>query len=503
MKVRLERYYPRIDHLWPLIILAGLGFYTSLVPLPPNDFWWHLKIGELISTTRSIPTTNMFAWTLPADFTFTYGAWLGELLFYLLYRVGRIPLILFVRTLLAIAAFGLVGYEARRRSGSWRLAAPAVAIAGLMSLNNLIVRPQIWSWLPFMIFYILLSRYAAGQLSRKWLLLCPLLMVFWVNVHGAFVLGPVLLGAFFVGEGIRAALRGSGALPWRDVGWLGIITVASVLMTAVNPQFVGIYGYVLDLMTDRPSQGLIVEWQSPTPGGIANTVFFVSILLLLLILAYSRYRPTPTESLLLVGFLWLAWSGQRYVVWFGMVAMPILSQALREMLPSRYLSAPAVRNKLNLVLAVLIWVPVLMVQPWFVEQSPLPQTYWELVLQGVEPGPLLAVETPVGAAEYLRAHPGGHLFNEMGYGSYLIWAIPDQGVFIDPRVELYPYEQWLDYVRIGRGIRYNELLAEYGVDRVLLNIDRQEELSHALAGDVAWNKEYEDQYAQIWIKNSD
>ena len=36
------------DQLWPLIVLAGFLFFVSLVPLPPNDFWWHLKIGEII-----------------------------------------------------------------------------------------------------------------------------------------------------------------------------------------------------------------------------------------------------------------------------------------------------------------------------------------------------------------------------------------------------------------------------------------------------------------------
>jgi len=68
------------DQLWPLIVLAGFIFFVSLVPLPPNDFWWHLKIGEFIFNKGSIPTSNLFAWTLSLDAPFTYGAWLGELL---------------------------------------------------------------------------------------------------------------------------------------------------------------------------------------------------------------------------------------------------------------------------------------------------------------------------------------------------------------------------------------------------------------------------------------
>jgi hypothetical protein len=67
-------------------------------------------------------------------------------------------------------------------------------------------------------------------------------------------------------------------------------------------------------------------------------------------------------------------------------------------------------------------------------------------------------------------------------------------------VELYPYEHWLDYIRITRGSRYTELLAKYGVDRILLDRQKQADLAESLSTDAAWQKEYQDQYAQIWVK---
>jgi hypothetical protein len=252
-------------------------------------------------------------------------------------------------------------------------------------------------------------------------------------------------------------------------------------------------------MTDKPSQGLIEEWQSPTPSGIANTAFFILILIVLLVLVYSHYRPTPTEMLLIAGFLWLAWSGQRYVVWFGIVAMPILAKAIAS-LPVKKPSFQPQHNWLNGLIAVLLCIPLLAVQPWFVEQLPLPAVYRTMIWRDIPDGPLVDVETPVKAADYLRTHPGGNLFNEMGYGSYLIWALPGQQVFIDPRVELYPFEQWQDYIRISRGTRYNELLAKYGADRILLNAALQKELVTALQDDPLWRLEYEDERAQVWTR---
>jgi hypothetical protein len=489
-----------IDQLWLLVILAGFGVFVSLTPLVPNDFWWHLKIGQLTYQNGAIPGTNLFSWSLPLDWPFTYGAWLGEYLFYLLYHLGKLELVIFTRTAMALVAFWLVGYEAKRRSGSWRIAALVTTPACIITINNLVVRPQNWSWLPFMAFFILLSRFADRQLRGRWLLGLPLIMMFLVNAHGAFILGPVLVGVFFAGETIRTWAKLPGALPIRSVGFIGATGLLTALATVVNPRFTKIFGYVLDLMTDRPSQGLIEEWQSPTPSGIANTAFFILILIVMLVLIFSHNHPTPTETLLIVGFLWLAWSGQRYVVWFGMVTMPILAGAIAS-LPVKKPSFEPQRNWLNAVLTGLLFVPVLAVQPWFVESLPLPAAYRTMVWHGISDGPLVDVETPVKAVEYLRANPGGKLFNEMGYGSYLIWALPEQKVFIDPRVELYPFEQWQDYIRISRGARYNELLAKYGADRILLNSEIQKELEIQLHNDPLWMLEYEDDRAQIWTRS--
>ena len=147
----------------------------------------------------------------------------------------------------------------------------------------------------------------------------------------------------------------------------------------------------------------------------------------------------------------------------------------------------------------MIFVPShLLYNPGLLNVYHLPDTYWQQVLRGSTAGPLLGIETPVAAADYLKSHPGGHLFNEMGYGSYLIWAITEQGDFIDPRVELFPYDQWMDYIHVNNGTNYNEILTKYGADRILLDKKLQPSLASALPKDPQWKLEYDDQYAQIW-----
>jgi hypothetical protein len=501
LPIRLKHGGISLDILWALIILAGFLFFASLVPLPPNDFWWHLKTGEYIFINHTIPTTNIYAWTLPVNQPFYYAAWLAELLFYFFYRLGGLALIISMRTILIGVTMWLVAAEAHHRSGSWRISALVIAMLSLMITNNLIVRTQIWAWLPFITTYIVLKRYTDGTLSWRWLLFCPACMILWVNVHGSFILGLILPGAFFLGEAVSNLFKQLKALNWHQIGWIGCTGLLSGLAVLINPRFTGIVSYTINLLTNPPSQQLIEEWQSPTPKGLSNIFFFISILIFIIALAYSKYRPNITEIILFVGFLWLAWSGQRYVIWYGVISMPILARLIKDF----PIKAPAFipqKNWLNLALAILVFIPAIAVQPWFVERLPLPNTYWQQVLRGSKAGRLIGIDTPVAAADYLKSNPGGHLFNEMGYGSYLIWAVPKQGVFIDPRVELFPYDQWMDYIRVNNATNYNEILTKYGVDRILLDKKLQPNLAASLPKDQQWKLDYDDQYAQIWSKIS-
>lgn len=499
-----RRWGIRLDVLWLIVIMAGAIVLTSLVPLPPNDFWWHLKVGQIINETDHIPATNMFGWTMPLDQEFVYGAWLGECAFFVLYRLGGLNAVIFARTLLWTAAMALIGLDVQRRSGSWRLSAIAVLLLFLMSVNNLIVRPQNWSWVPFALYALLLRSYTRGRIGWRLLLLCPVIMVAWVNLHGAFVLGILLLGTYVVGEIAGRLLKHKDACTWQQIRCLGVTLILTMLSALANPQGIGSFSYVAKLMTDAPSQGLIVEWQSPSPEGVANIVFYGSVLLLLLVVWLSRRIPHPTDVLLVLGFLWMAWSGMRYVVWYGMVAVPIIAEEVAHLVPDRRWLVSPVRNYLNIAITVFLLIPVLIVQPWFVDRAIplLPDKYRALILPDNPVHPLLSADTPVGAGGYLASHPGGRLYNDMGYGSYLIWAVPDQLVFADPRVELYPYEFWLDYMRICQGVRHSELLEAYGVDRILLDLGRQKELAKVLSDDSMWRVEYEDSHMQVWTHTS-
>lgn len=485
---------PSLAHLYGLTPLAVVAALIALAPTDPHDFWWHLRIGQIV-TESGVPRTNMFAWTIPADQPFVYAAWFGDWLFYQTYRLAGLQGPVLVRNILGALSFALVLLDARRRSGSWRLAGLAVFLAGAMTINNLTTRPQNWAWALFMAYVVILGAYAAQQVGWRALLALPPLMVLWVNAHGSFVLGLALLALYCIGEGLRTLLRQPDAPDLQRLGALGATAVATLAAIVINPAGIQISAYVGSLLTNPPVQGLVNEWQPPTTRTLAGQVFFLATLALIAALALGRRRLNLTDTLLLCAFLWLAWSGARHVVWFGMLAMPMLAQCLAR--PTAR-PVPQRSDPFAGVVALALVAGVVALQPPFKPLLALPAPYRDLFAD-VPGAPLLySADTPVGAAAYLRDHPGGRLFNDMAYGSYLIWALPEPRVFVDTRVELYPLALWEDYLALSEARNYTMLIERYDIDRALLSRFRQAPLVAALASDPDWVVEYEDRFSIVY-----
>jgi hypothetical protein len=495
-----------VAHLWALLALAVVGAFIALVPTAPHDFWWHLKAGQL-TASHGIPAGNMFAWTLPADAPFIYQSWLAEWLFYALYRLGGLPLAIFARNALGLAAFALVAYNARLRSGSWRVAAGCVLLAGAMTLNNLTARPQNWSWPLAALLALLLSRYAAGGLRSAWLWAIPPLLALWANVHGAFVIGLLLLGSYAVGETLRALLRSPGALRGAELRKLYLVAVVSCAAVLLNPQGAGIFGYVGALLGNATVQELISEWQPPTPRSLAGGAFFLGVLAMLAAFAFARRRPSISDVLLVCGLCWMGFTSARHVVWFALVALPVAVGCLASARAAdggpqmadggsaTHSDASSGRRSAVVagwLMALVLALPVLLVQPWIKPALPLPASYQSLFAPVPGGLQLFSSDTPVAAAAHLREQAcAGRLFNEQGAGSYLIWANEGQQIFIDPRIELFPDALWQEYVAISQGRDLEALLvAKYDVRCVLLDRPLQPRLAAALAADPQWERSF-------------
>jgi len=457
-------------------------------PLPPNDLWWHARIGGEILDTGHIPRHDVYSLTERGQ-PFFYQSWLAEVVMAGLLRLGGLRLLVFTRALIMLALFGtvlLLCWWASEGNGKATVMATLGAI--LLGLGNQTVRPQLFAYPIFIAVYALLWLYLRGGAKRSvWLI--PLLVMIWVNVHGSFALGLGLIWLVFIGGLLSLALPklagrlpawGTNAREWLTT--LGLIALLSTALILFNPRGLDILGYVADLMTDVPSQTLGAEWQPLNPRAGLGQSFYLMLLLGVAIFALARPPVPLTDLLLFLAFAWLGACGLRYAVWFGVVGAPVVAGALprfpwddlarwRERFARRALGQRLVYGdgsgypgfrRLALAAVILCLLAVTALYLFYPDAD-----LW------------LTDRTGTAAVEFMdRNGMRGRLFNELGRGSYVIWSLgPAQPVFIDPRFELYSLEHFQDYLTLSNAKQGAEsLLDGYDFDLLLLDRDFQANL---------------------------
>ncbi len=503
-----------------------------MTPIPPHDFWWHMATGREIVQSHAIPTTDSFSYTRAGE-PFYNQSWLAQVLMYSLHRLGGVPLIVLVQALVIGLAYGLLLWLCVRRSRALRLSVSVLLLMIMpLSFDNWNVRPQSYAFPLFAAFVVILTVWREGARGeqgdrevredrgeqdrepapkdshpRSWLWLLPLLMVGWVNLHGSFVLGGALIAMTFVGEGVRRF--GEDYLfansqpkpsdhqrpPLRSLFLWGAITAGAMV---VNPRGIGVLGYVRDLLSTSAVTDLVTEWAPPTIRETSGAFFFLFLIFCGLVLAYTRRFPRLVDMLIVVALLWLALGASRNIVWFGMAVMPLLVVQLTAWFSPFSGSQPDPRFEgtvlVNRVLAGVLVVLLLLTLPWVKPHLGLPSDLGSLISPG----------TPVEAVEVLRndPQPPRHLFHAMSYGSYLIWAAPRQPVFADPRIELYPLEQWHDYRNLNAGNHVPHLLDKYQIDGLLLDHEEQAGLLRLVRQDPSWEMRYEDEGTSYLVRRS-
>jgi hypothetical protein len=499
-----------LEHVWLSVALAMVALRILLTPIPPNDFWWHLATGRAIVSQGAIPTVDSFSFTRAGEPFYNQG-WLAQLLMYGLFQFGGIPLIYLFQTIVIGLAYGLLLRLCLRRSGQLQLSVGVLLATVLLSFDNWLVRPQSYAFPLFVGFLTILTEYRLYGRNRLWLL--PLLMVLWVNIHGSFVLGGVLIAITLAGEWLKrriASWREAASWASRPIGApedvlnrpeperlppllpLLLWGAATALALLLNPRGPAVLSYVRNLLGTSAVTSLVMEWAPPTIRDPSGVIFFLFLFLCIAVLTYARRRPDLTDMLLGGAFLWNALGAGRNVVWFGFVAAPLLAvQAATLLSPPKRARAAAGSPTLNGLLIGMLGIMLVLALPWF-KPALLPPSV----------GALLSEDTPIDAVAYLRGQPDRprRLFHTEAYGSYLIWQAPEQPVFIDTRIELYPYEQWRDYINLGQGNNVAALLEKYAIDGLLLDTLRQKPLIDAVRRDGGWVERYRDEHTVYFTR---
>jgi hypothetical protein len=478
--------------LMSLVLLLGLLAMASRPILDP-DFWWHLRTGQLIWDTGTIPRVDAFSYTVSGQPWITHE-WLTEVLIYALYAVSGQGGLILAFALIITAAFSLLYLQCEGRP---YLASFVVVWAAICSAVTWGVRPQMLSLLFSAAFLYILYLYRAGSRSIIWLL--PPLMALWVNLHGSFFLGLVYPSVFMLGAAIDTIWRPrrEGTMSWRDVKRLALVTLITAFATILNPNGLQLLIYPFGTLGSPAMQMYIMEWFSPDFHLTEFQPFAFYLLALILSMGLSSRVPRATEFLLLIGFGYAALLSARHIPFFVLVTAPTLTkQFLRIWDQGGWADRFAPRRpRRGRAYIALNWLLLAVVALGVAVKT-------AHTIGGNDQAQREAF--PVSAAQFIvDSELSGNMYNLYQWGGYLIWRLyPEHKVFIDGRADVYGdafIEEYLKVYQLREGWR--EPLQRYDVRFVL--IDRASALSTVLHDSPDWSRPYTDEKAAVFVRQDE
>lgn len=464
--------------LWLSIVFLLLFGLALLLDVKPNDFWWYMRVARDALANGAIPQVDTLSFT-HAGQPIVYHSWLSAMIFYLTYQAGGLPGIVILRVLSIAATLVIMWYLMYRTGLDPILTAGLLFLAGLATSNNwATIRPQMFIIPLFLLTLGILIRWEEKENRVLWFL--PIISLFWVNLHGSFILLPLLaLPALLFGKGDRKPL-------------FFALTFA-IIVFMFNPRGLGVWDYVWNTLTLSSNQGVSIEWSPPVNEGWQLNMFFAWLLLFTPLIAFSRGRLSRLDWVWFLGFGWMALSGIRYVIWFALFLAIWTARliATLEIEPSKYVRFGHI--KLNFVLASTFILLPAFLMPGFRD------VWWK------EAPPVLPDTTPTAAVEWLSEHPElqGELWSDLDFASYLTFVLPERPLWIDLRFEMiYSLNDWDEYRTVAAGDHgWDEILIRDNVNLIIVSYDNPS-LLVVLQDSEDWCRGYKDDVAVIFSRRT-
>jgi hypothetical protein len=463
-------------------LLAALAVMTVRSRFDDPDMWWHLRMGQIVWTTHTIPATDIFSFTT-GHHAWVPHEWLAQILIYGAYRFGGYSgLMLWLcvtSALLLIAGYVLCSLY----SGNAKVAIVGAMAIWFFATAGFAIRPQMIGYL-FLVIELVVIHLGRSR-GARWFFCLPFLFVLWVNCHGSFFLGIVVADVFLACSffDFRSGLLLSVRWSPRAQRALAISLALSVGALFINPIGWRTVAYPLNTMLHQPI-GLAnaEEWMPLQMNSARGAGLLVVLACILLLIMIRRSELFLDELILLAMGTWLAVGHRRMVFVFGILAAPVLSRLLSNMWDGydRERDHP-VPNAILIALAA----------AFMIMAFPNARNLTSQVEAG----------SPVKAVEFMKAHRlAGNMLNDYTYGGYLIWAAPEHPVFIDGRADVY---EWTGVMQdFGRWAMVqtdpNILLDKYRIQFCLLSADSP--MTHVLPVLPNWKRIYADANSVIFVR---
>ncbi len=486
---------PSIADILFLSVFLYLAFSIGQGLLNDADAGWHIRVGEYVLNTRSVPRYDIFSFITP-PIPWTAHEWLAEVVMAMIHQnFGLTGIALFFSFMISMVYY-LLFKMLRTCDGNILIAVLVAVLVIVASPMHWLARPHVFTQLFLIIWYIVLDGYQSGK-PRRYLLVLPMTMLLWVNMHGGFIIGFFLLGIYLIGNILEAffAQKENRLASRVKVRELGVVVFLCLFACLANPRGYHLLLFPFNVVGNKYLMDHVVEFISPN----FHEPLMVKYLLFMLIglLALSRKRLSAIELLLIIVFLNMALFSIRHVPLFALVMAPIIvRQATAVFGGCNGRFANLVRKKGEGIAAV--------------DASARGVTW---LVAGVAAVALCAATgmihfgfnpkiKPVAAVEFLQREPiQGNMFNNDQIGGYIIYAAHQRyKVFFDGRSDMYGVERMKEYNKVmGFEPGWEKVLEKYRITWIIF--DAKSMLSRFLLSNDHWRLIYADKVANIFVKD--
>ena len=471
------------ERLWLALAVLLPAFAATIAPLPTGDLAYQLRAGELMLASDAVLRADPFTFTAFGDpwLNQQWGTGVAVALVHGAAEWGGLSLL---RTLLIALTVGLVLVGCRARLDRRRAA--YLTLAGfLLGIGSLALRAQLFG---VVCFAALVAILAVREQHPRAVLLLPLIVLAWANLHGSFFLAPLAIGLAALDD---VLLRRPGRRRMLAV------LAASAVATCVTPFGPDVWRYAVGLSTNATITRLISEWQRTSPLSLLGILFYGSVLAAVYVVLRASRRDRPIEpgrALWLLGLAALGAYAERGVVWWALGApvalAPLVAAAFA--LPDRPARAePPGLRRLNVLVATGVLVAVVVLQPLWRPVDPL-----------TGPAGLLR-DAPGGLARVLAAEADAtdRVVVPQPWASWFEWSASDRPVMVDSRIELFDEATWNDYLSIADGgTDALDVLDRIGATVVVVDPVTQSALNIVLRTfHAGWRLAYEDADGNLFV----
>jgi hypothetical protein len=490
------------------IVLLFALTYGALAPamLGDADIGWHIRNGQNVLATHTIPHTDSFSATMSGRPWFAWE-WLYDALIAFIHRHAGLNGVVAFSAFVIALTFALVFRFTLKRGASLVVSLLFLVPCLIASSIHFLARPHVVGWLLTITWFWILdssheSTLKSGRADPSPILL-PLLMLLWVNLHGSFVMGFVLLAIYGIADLVSAfrAHDESRANALVHARMLGAISALCALTSLLNPYGYKLHIHVYQYLSSRFLMEHIQEFRSPNFHGLPAQFFLLLVALVVLTILVARGRLRSAEGLVIVfsvvsGF-WAARNLPVASMLLTVVCASVLSRRWNPSLSksgSGFTSAAFRIEQMQAGLRGDLW-PVVFLAITFAACLNQGKLFGYQIMNAQ----FSEQRFPVRAVDYLvQSRNQDPVFSLDSAGGYLIYRLyPGTKVFIDDRHDFYGEEYLKKYLKVIHvDPDWEQVLDNWHVTLIIFPTDSK--ISQVIRAAPSWRATYSDQTATVF-----